>query len=629
MYVPRAAAQTIRRHGLIKPGGIFYMQTILSIVMAMVMTLNASLNILGVRDIFSQASAMQTSSADALLPEQVDAPAADTAATREGTDWADMEYEHYDPDSFYSKTDRLTDLAAGQDGEAVTKLYDELYEDFVRIDTLDSVAYIHYCDDVTDEYWSEERIYCDTLLAEAADALSTACAAVMAGPCADAFAAHVGDGAAAAFAEYAPMTDREAELVTREAELVDEYYTIMSSADQAAYSYLGETWTQEMLNGYQGANLANNDYDGYLEVFYGLQKAVNDQVAHVFTELVQLRAEIADINGYDNYADMAYEQVYGRDYTAADAQALCDAVKPVAQSYNADLYYSDLWYAAESIEPVMDAETQIETLGRAAGQIDPILTEPWQFMTDHGLCRLTDSANAFPGGYTITISGYDCPLIFNALEGDCYDFKTLTHEFGHFTNEYYAPLPNLLTAVGSYDLMEIHSTGLELLFTELYDDIFTQGADTARFLVLGAQMEQVIDGCIYDEFQRRVYADPDMTMDEMNRLFAQISSRYGQYEPYGVNYGWVYVAHTFESPLYYISYAASSLAAIQIWNMARQDFRSGVETWKAVLNADTYTDRYMTVLPACGLRVFTQENAVAEICAPLMEELTRLDGSRY
>ncbi len=599
------------------------MHTILSIVMAMVMTLSASLNVLGVRDIFDRANA-RVAGTDAPVPEQTEAEA---VPAREGTDWADMEYSHYDPEAFYDRTDRLAALAEGEDAEAVIALYDELYAEYTHIDTLDTLAYIHYCDDVTDPYWSDERIYCDTMLAAAGDGLSTACHAVMTGPCADAFSRHVGEDAAAVFADYAPMTDRETELMDRETELVDQYYTLMAGADQVTYTYLGETWTQEKLNGYQGTNLVYNDYDGYLEVFYGLQKAVNDMVAPIFTELVKLRAEIADINGYENYADMVYEQVYGRDYTTADAQALCDAVKPVAQSYYSDLYYSDLWSASGAVSPALSAQEQIDALGRIVGQIDPILTEPWQFMTDHGLCRLTDSANAFPGGYTISISGYDCPLIFNSIAGDCYDLQTLSHEFGHFTNNYYAPLPDLLTAVGSFDLMEIHSTGLELLFSEFYDDIYDQGADIARFLVLGGMMESVVDGCIFDEFQRQVYAAPDMSIEEMNRLFARISGQYGEYVPSGENYGWVYVSHTFESPLYYISYAVSALASIQIWSLARQDLSAGVEVWKAVLNTDAYADGYMTVLPECGLRLFTEENAVAEICAPLLEELERLNAA--
>ena len=599
------------------------MQTLVSIFMAMILTLGASLNALGGGD---QATVQAPAAArPAAVKAPADTPAGPVSA-REGVDWEDMAYRHYDPDIFYSRTDRLAAMADGSDAEAAIDLYDELYADYTEITALDTLAYIHYCDDVTDPYWSDERIYCDTLTAEAGDALSIACAALLEGPCGEAFAAHVGPDAAEALAEYQPMTDRETELVTREAELVDQYYELMAGAGELGYTYLGQTWTQEMLNGYQGANLVNNDYDGYLEVFYGLQKALNDQVAPVFTELVQLRAEIADINGYESYADLAYEQIYGRDYTAAEAQALCDAVKPLAQRYNADLYYSDLWYADGDIQPTLDAAGLVETLGQVTGQIDPVLAEPWQYMTDHGLCRLTDSPNAFPGAYTITISGYDCPLIFNRLSGSCYDFKTLTHEFGHYTYDYYNPPTDLLTFTSCFDVMEVHSNGLEMLCTQLYDQVYTQRADTARFIVLGNQLEQLIDGCIYDEFQRQIYARPDMTIDEINALFADICAQYGQYEPYGVDYGWVYVSHTFESPLYYISYAVSSLAAIQIWDLARQDFAAGVTAWKAVLDADAYRDGYMTVLPACGLRLFTEEGAVEDICAPLIQELARLDA---
>ena len=594
------------------------MHTILSLFMAVAMTMNTSLSALGVRDALSRAPARVAREADVLEP-------ADPVSAREGTDWDDMEYTHYDPAVFYSKTDRLTDLADGEDADAVIALYDEIYDMYVKIDSLDSIAYAHYCADVTDQYWSDERIYSETLLADTGDAVKAACAAVMDGPCADAFADHVGDEAATCFAEYAPMSDREAELVAREAELVDQYYTLTSTANQSTYTYLGETWTQDMLDTYQGTNLINNDYDGYLEVFYGLQKADNDQVAPIFAELVQLRSEIAQLHGYDSYADMAYQEQYGRDYTTADAQTMCDMLKPVAREYYDKVYYAGTYWDETGIEPAMDPEDLIRNLGKVASLIDPILEEPWQFMSDHGLCLLTDDANAFPGGYTVTIGAYDSPMIFYPMMGDYYDFETMTHEFGHYANFYYDSSPhNLLTDTSSYDLMEIPSTGLEMLATEKYGHIFTNDADAARALALDQQMITLINGCIHDEFQRRVYEDPDMTVDEMNQLFAQICSEYGLYEPFDVDYSWIYVPHTFESPLYYISYAASTLVAIQIWDIAREDFDAGMEVWKTVLSKSPYNDKYMTVLQECGLRPFTEEGAVEEICAPLIDELVKL-----
>ncbi len=46
------------------------------------------------------------------------------------------------------------------------------------------------------------------------------------------------------------------------------------------------------------------------------------------------------------------------------------------------------------------------------------------------------------------------------------------------------------------------------------------------------------------------------------------------------------------------------------------------------MSHDAYTEQYLDVLDSCGLRLFTQEGAVEEICAPLMEELTRLSAGQ-
>lgn len=546
--------------------------------------------------------------------------------TPTGTDWAEMDYEHYDPTLFYAGIDELYALADAGDIDAVLAQYDRLYNEFSYIDTLGAIAYIRYSTDVTDDYWSGETLYNDTLWAETGDALSQACRNILEGPLADEFTVHIGQGPADALAVYEALTDREAELTAREAELVTEYYGIMATADaDAVYYYLGEKWTWDKLNGFPGENLSYEDYEGYLEVYDGLMKTVNDQVGPIFLELVSIRAELAELWGYDSYADYAYECVFGRDYTAADAQLLCDAVKEFSAGYYDDLYYSDLWYSYEDPVPVMDEKTLVAVLGENLSVFGEELTAVWQFMADHGLYELCAESSCQSGAYTTELPYYQSPFIYEGLAGDCYDFSGLTHEFGHFADAWYHPIPNLLTSVGSYDLFEIHSTGLEVLFTEQYDDIYTSGADTARFITLGGTLESVLDGCIHDEFQRRLYADPDMSLEEINELFAQVSAEYGIYEPTGVDYSWMYVSHTFETPLYYISYAVSALASLQLWDIAQTDFSAALESYLAILAQGAYEEGYITVLENAGLRLFTEEGAVEDICRPVLKELERLD----
>lgn len=543
-----------------------------------------------------------------------------------GVSWDDMDYVHYDPETFYDQVDRLYTLEQQEDLTAVLALYDDLYREFTYIDTLGIIAGLHYSADVTDRYWADESLYCDDLWSETADALCQVCRHILEGPLGEDFAAHVGEQAASVYLDYEAMTDRETELRARESEIINEYIQRINTVDaEAVYEYDGREWTWEKLNAYPGDALYAKDYEGYLEVYYGLCAYVNDILGPLFIELVSIRAEMAEIMGYESYADYAYEYGYGRDFTTDDAQVLCDAVKEFAAAYYEDLYYSDLWYTLECVYPQMDETALIEVLGEYLAPFGEDLQEVWTFMEEHGLYNLCSDPNAQSGAYTTTLAFYRSPFLYVGLTGDCYDFSALTHEFGHFADSYYNPIPNVLTSMGSYDLFEIHSTGLEVLFTEYYRQIYTEGADAARFLTLAGQLENVFTGCILDEFQRHVYENPDMSLTEMNRLYADICADYGQYQSWDMDYSWVYISHNYEAPLYYISYAVSSLASLQLWDMAQTDPDAALDAYRAILAQGAYDHGYFEVLSDAGLRLFTEPGAVADICQPVLNCLEELD----
>ncbi len=557
------------------------------------------------------------------------APAAASAESLpgRGAAWADMEYVHYDPAAFYDQVDRLTELASGEDAQAVTDLFERLYDEVLLMWTYGSIASVRYSADVTDAYWAREDQYAERVGNEAADALCTACNAVMNGPCADAFRARVGEKAAQYYAAYVPATARERELADREAELTARYYEITDGDDGVTYDYGGQAWTEEMLYGEQGEALYDRDQGGYWQVSDGLDLALNAKLGPIFLELVQIRAELAGIWGYDSYSDAAYERVYGRDYGPDEAQLLCDAVKSFSGAYFDGLYSSDLWYMAGQVSPVLSQTRQVAMLGRYAGRIDPSLRQAWQFMTRLGLYELTDEPSSMDSGYTTSLYAYDSPFIYNRLYGNCYDLTDLAHEFGHFADEYLHPPEDPVVSAGSYDLFEIHSTGLEALLTGFYDEIYTDGAGVAKFIVLGSLLESVVNGCIHDEFQRRVYARPDMTLDQVNALYIQVCGEYGM-DADQAAYGWQYIAHNFTSPLYYISYAVSALASLQIWDTAQTSFDDAARMYMAVLEQSAYGDGYLAVLEQSGMRTFTQPGAVADICRPVLDYMARLEDEQ-
>ncbi len=543
--------------------------------------------------------------------------------------YADMEYIHYDPEEYYSDIERMKDLADSGNAAEVCTIYDALYDEFLYIDALSVLSMLRYEADFNDEYWSGEYTYMNTLWSETQDALLTACSYVLDTSCARAFSAHIGRDSASLFRSYDAISEEDLDISTEELEILDEYYALYDTIDDIPFSYQGTTWTLRKLSGFRGTALAYADYDKYLVVYNGLQQALTETFAPLYARLTEIWAEEAISSGYDSFADYAYDAIYWRDYSPEDAQRFCDAVKPIARAYYEDLYYSDISYASDSVQPVMSGEELIAALGEYLPRVDESLLEPWNAMTSRGLFDLAPAAaGRFDGAYTTSMIYYHAPFMFASLSGDCLDLTTVTHEFGHYADFWFTPQTNVFTQVDDMDLSEIHSNALQALFTAFYGEIFEEGADVAEFINLSQLLENIFDGCIYDEFQRRVMADPtDLTAEKLNRIHTEVCAEYGMYDledrPWDGT--WVYISHNFDRPLYYFSYAASAMAALQIWDMAQTDYDAAVSVYMDVLRRGAHDQGYFQVLEECGLLLFTEDGAAEAVCRPVLDRLTELD----
>ena len=550
------------------------------------------------------------------------------AATAErAADFSDIEYVHYEPDEFYDNVDLMCELARDGRADDVNTLYDSLYSEFLYIDSLSVLAMLQHDHDFYDAYWAEEYLYTDDLWSLAADAFSSACAEVLTTSCADSFEAHIGKEAADGFRGYTPMTDEEIEAYTRQNEILEEYYELYDSIDDVVYVYDGEDWTLSDLSGSRGDDLAFRDYDAYLSVYSGIQQKLSELFAPLYIELIGLWSETARAAGYDSYTDYAYENTFCRTYTPDDAQAFCDAIKPIAREYYADLYYSDLAFAYDFVRPALTPDELLAALEEYLPRIDERLLEPLNAMEEHGLCDIdTAHSGRYDGAYTTTMLFFHSPFLFATLEDNCYDIATVTHEFGHFCDFWFNPQTDIFNQVDDLDLSEIHSNGLQALFTEYYGEIYDKGADIAEFINLSFLLENIFDGCIYDEFQRRVLDDPDdLTPEKLNEIHREVCAEYGLETGLEWDAGWAYISHNFEQPLYYFSYAASAMAALQIWDIAQTDRERAVSVYLDVLDHGSFREGYMQVLPETGLRLFTEDGAAEDVCRPVLDRLAELD----
>ena len=480
-------------------------------------------------------------------------------------DYADMTWYIYDDAEFLEKAARLGETA---DGKEAADLYDWLMAEYAKVYTLDNLAYIDFYAHPGDETLSDACQQLDSVLNEVNDALCTALSDSLDGPAGSALRSYIGEDKATALVGYDEQTDRQREITERVSELTLQYNALIMEY----LSYDEET----------------------------------EKIGALYRELVDLHNEEAQIVGYKDYADYAYEASYGRDFTPDDAAALCEAVKPYARQYFGSLYYNEATYADFSADTDLTERELVGLVTQYMPRVSDDAAKAAAYMEKHGLYFMDSADRVSDLGFTTTLDQYNAPFIYLALYGDQNDIQSMFHEFGHYYDAYVNPVPDLLLSVGSLDIFEIHSTGMEALSTGWYEDIFGEDADLARIRFLDSALYTVFSGCLFDEFQRVVYADPSLTPEQISQTFVTIARSYGL-RSFGKEFShyWMQVNHNFESPFYYISYAVSMLASLQIYEMAENDWAAAADFYNDLVSLGAYDYTYCELLEKVGLECFT------------------------
>lgn len=480
-------------------------------------------------------------------------------------DYADMTWYIYDAAKLLDKAARLGETA---DGKEAADLYDWLMAEYAKVYTLDNLAYIDFYAHPGDETLSDACRQLDSVLNEVNDALCTALSDALDGPAGSALRSYIGEDKATALVGYDEQTDRQREITERVSELTLQYNALIMEY----LSYDEET----------------------------------EKIGALYRELVDLHNEEAQIVGYKDYADYAYEASYGRDFTPDDAAALCEAVKPYARQYFGSLYYNEATYADFSADTDLTERELVGLVTQYMPRVSDDAAKAAAYMEKHGLYFMDSAERVSDLGFTTTLDQYNAPFIYLALYGDQNDIQSMFHEFGHYYDAYVNPVPDLLLSVGSLDIFEIHSTGMEALSTGWYEDIYGEDADLARIRFLDSALYTVFSGCLFDEFQRVVYADPTLTPEQISQTFVTIARSYGL-RSFGKEFShyWMQVNHNFESPFYYISYAVSMLASLQIYEMAENDWAAAAGFYNDLVSLGAFDYTYCELLDKVGLECFT------------------------
>lgn len=494
------------------------------------------------------------------------------------TDYADMVYETVDPAPMLEEAEAIRTLAASESNAAkVEERFTALTEEFEHMAGMYSLVNIQASQDVTDEEAASELETMTRTYNDIANALNVLVQDLLNSPC-DAFLRErMTEEEIQDYLDYTPMTEEQKELDAQVTALVSEYS--LAAYQTYTFEYEGVEYDEEsVINAFLAGAVDDAAYD---EILSGIAQARNAVLGDIYMQLVELRQEFARSYGYDNYADYAYSEVYQRDYTKEEIQTFSDAVK---ENIPAVCDALEIIVSAEADSAVyMGDYTGEDTLDRIEtyiGRMSSELAEAYSFMREHHLYDIGVSDGKNGTGYTTMIYDYNEPFFFNTPTGQVYDFTTVVHEFGHY-NEFYWGENDWDSAVKSIDLAEVHSQGLELLFSHWYPEIFGEEDGSAVFdYQLYNLISAIVQGCLHDELQTYIYTAEDLTLQKINEKYCELLHVYGLLSEDDTRtelYGWVDINHTFASPCYYISYAVSAAGAFAFWLESVEDYEAAVD----------------------------------------------------
>ncbi len=391
---------------------------------------------------------------------------------------------------------------------------------------------------------------------------------------------------------------------------------------------------------YLALSNANDEIEKQYRELSDSEIETGDKVLELYAQVVENNNKIAQIQGYSNYMEYAYAEIYDREYTPATSLAMYANIKKYI-SPELEVYYDRYVRYAEGLSKWSSKEYSdftamnsgsffndklpnkvvnnfFEKVSLKYGDNDAItFYDILQDLISEGHYFTGD----YSGAYSWRLQLLDTPIVFFGY--DYQSASTVVHEFGHHVNSIHND-----DYVQSYDLSETHSQGLEVLFISYLADQLTEKVynlySTWSYV---NNLYTICNAMAVDRFEQAVYTntytgknaskivvDGVIPKENYDLLYTSIMEELGLTEVGSKSY-WRYV--TIESAGYYVSYSISMLGSIQL-KANSSNFDEKVESYLKLI---TYTTEnpdmnYAEVLRYAGLYSYDDENlfkALAEI----------------
>ena len=487
----------------------------------------------------------------------------------EDTSWqAHMQYTLDDQlvDSFYALLEESETLAiAGEDMQAIEEKSDQLDKLYMELIDQNQIAYVYYCTDQSNEQYSQWYLHSSDILSQAES-------------------------------DYNQMAKR------------------VYLSDTPAKEMLFEDWTQQdidmlLLHDEKIAALEQRNAQILTEYRALEEDGWEENFVALYNELVSNNNQIAQIYGYDNYYEFGSKISFQRDYGSQQLQQMRQHVAqylaPLCRT-STDLFYEQydklIGQDQEALLAILyDSYDDLSHnyLDDYIAQLPASASSAMQGMFESNRVVITHSADAYYGAFTTFVD--EMPFCYYGPEYD--DTQTMIHELGHYYGS-----GNYEAWSVPIDLSETHSQGNEWLYIRFLKDTIGERvfACMEEYQIMYS-LSTIVTCAMVDEFEQMVYsheASGTLTLEQYEALMEQIVEKYGGSEFVGeyitdIQSYWKNVV--VENPVYYLSYAVSAVAAMDLYLIATEDYQQAKDIYCTLIEDGDGKQGFLWNIQQAGL----------------------------
>jgi oligoendopeptidase F len=385
------------------------------------------------------------------------------------------------------------------------------------------------------------------------------------------------------------------------------------------------------------------------------REAIND----LWKKFMDIRAQLAENAGYDDYRSFRWLQWTRLDYKPEDSKRFLKAIKDVVvpaasrvyQRYTKrmgiesvrpwDLINNQSTFNLPAIQAFETEEELVSRVGRIFDKLDPELGDYFKIMQKENLLDLMNRKGKGPGAFCTVFATTGLPFIFMNSVGRASDVWTLFHESGHAFHDFeQAKLPYIQQWHPGLEFAEVASMTMELLsapylsqdqggFMTVEDSAITQLLNLEGSLLFWPYMAVVV------AFQHWVYENHKLGSDpeSCDQKWAELVDEYmpainWENSEEAKKTGWHRKHHIHGSPFYYIEYGLASMGAFQIMNRAKTDRAAALRDYRKAL-ALGGTASLPDLYRAAGAKLAFDAETLGEIVEMIEGDLAELGAKVF